>query len=307
MKIQHVFLPLIASTFVFISCNRDLNTADAHGNFEAEEVLVSAEASGRIVSLSIEEGQILQAGAVVGYIDTTQLYLRKQQLRAAVRAVLSKKQLIQPQTNVYEEQKANLRREITRVEKLLADGAATQKQLDDLKGQLELVERQMIAHVTSLNTVNQGIASEVDPLLAQIAQIDDQISRSILRNPQEGQVLAQYAAQGEITSFGRPLYKIADMDELTLRMYIQGDQLDDVKIGQKVEVLADADDHTYHQFQGTVTWVSPKAEFTPRSIQTKTERTTLVYAAKVKVSNDGTLKIGMPGEVNFSTGVASNQ
>lgn len=306
MKIKYFSYLLAVSALGLTACNRDVNTSDAHGSFEAQEVLVSAEANGKLIRFSVEEGQTLKAGEIIGYVDTTQLYLRKQQLRASIRAILGKKQLIQPQTNVYEEQKANLKREISRVEKLFADGAATQKQLDDLTGQLELVEKQMIAHITSLNTVNKGISGEVDPLLAQIAQVDDQIAKSILRNPIDGQVLTHYAEEGEITSFGRPLYKIADMDELLLRIYIQGDQLDDLKIGQKVEVLVDADAQSYHQMQGTVTWISPQAEFTPRSIQTKTERTTLVYAAKVKVENDGTLKIGMPGEVNFISGVASN-
>ncbi|MEZ4774144.1 MAG: HlyD family efflux transporter periplasmic adaptor subunit [Bacteroidia bacterium] len=306
MKIKYFTYLLAVSALGLMACNREVNTSDAHGSFEAREVLVSAEANGKLLRFSVEEGQNLKAGEVVGYVDTTQLYLRKQQLRAAIRAVLGKKQLIQPQTNVYEEQKANLRREISRVEKLLADGAATQKQLDDLTGQLELVEKQMIAHITTLNTANKGISGEVDPLLAQITQIDDQIAKSILRNPIDGQVLTQYAEEGEVTNFGRPLYKIADVSELLLRIYIQGDQLDDLKVGQTVEVLADADAQSYHQMQGTVTWISPQAEFTPRSIQTKTERTTLVYAAKVKVVNDGTLKIGMPGEVNFISGVASN-
>ncbi|MDX2248469.1 MAG: HlyD family efflux transporter periplasmic adaptor subunit [Bacteroidia bacterium] len=306
MKIKYSLFIMLVWGVSITSCNRDTHTSDAYGSFEAREVMVSAEASGKLMRFSIEEGQELTADAVVGYVDTTQLYLRKQQLRSMIRAVLSKKQVIQPQTRVYEEQKANLQRESNRVEKLLAEGAATQKQFDDLKGQLELVEKQMIAHITTLNTANQGISGEVEPLLAQIRQVEDQIAKSILRNPIAGQVLTQYAEEGEITTFGRPLYKVADVNELILRIYIQGEQLDDLKIGQAVEVLIDSDSETYHRTQGTVTWVSSQAEFTPRSIHTKAERATLVYAAKVKVKNDGKLKIGMPGEVNFNAGVASN-
>lgn len=302
MKKIQLYIPtmLILSVIGLAGCQQNENQADAYGNFEAVERIISAEANGKLMTLSLEEGQKLTAGQVIGYVDTTQLYLKKQQVRAAIRAVLSKRQNVDTQTRVFEEQKANLQREISRVEKLLADGAATQKQLDDLKGNLELVERQMIAQITSLNTANRGIASEVDPLTAQIKQIDDQIARSIIKNPVEGTVLTRFAEEGEVTAFGRPLYKLADLDEMVLRVYIQGNQLDDLKIGQTVEVLVDADEDSYHRFDGKVSWVSESAEFTPRSIQTKEERSTLVYAAKVQVRNDGSLKIGMPAEVNFS-------
>ncbi|RMG53944.1 MAG: HlyD family efflux transporter periplasmic adaptor subunit [Bacteroidetes bacterium] len=281
------------------ACGPEEGGADAYGNFEAEEVIVSAESNGRLMALAVEEGQDLVAGQVVGYVDTSALYLQKQQLRSRIRAVLSKQQAIAPQARVFEEQKANLRREIARFEKLVADGAATPKQLDDLRGQLELVERQEIAQITALETANRGINAEVQPLLDQIAIIDDQVRRATIRNPRDGRVLVRYAEADEITGFGKPLYKLADTRELILRAYVSGDQLSQVQIGSTVNVRVDAPDGGWESLAGKVTWVSEEAEFTPKVIQTKEERVSMVYAMKVLVPNDGRLKIGMPGEVMF--------
>ena len=289
----------MAATLWLPACGPEAGGADAYGNFEAEEVIVSAEGNGRLMALAVDEGQDLAAGQVVGYVDTSALYLQKQQLRSRIRAVLSKQQAIAPQARVFDEQKANLRREITRFEKLVADGAATPKQLDDLRGQLELVERQEIAQITALETANRGINAEVQPLLDQIAIIDDQIRRATIRNPRVGRVLVRYAEADEITGFGKPLYKLADTRALILRAYVSGDQLSQVQIGSTVNVRVDAPDGGWENLEGKVTWVSEVAEFTPKVIQTKEERVSMVYAMKVVVPNDGRLKIGMPGEVMF--------
>ena len=290
---------LAAFAMIISACEPNDKKSDAYGNFEAKEVIVAAEANGRLIAFSVEEGQDLAKNQVIGYIDTTQLSLKKEQLKASIKAVLSKRQNIDTQSKVYEKQKSNLNRDIARVEKLLADGAATPKQLDDLKGQLELVERQEDAHITALVTANRGISSEVQPLLTQITQIDDQIRKSVIKNPIDGKVLTKFVEENEVTGFARPLYKIADTKDMFLRIYLEGQLLDNIQIGQKVKVLVDDDANSYHELEGTLTWISEEAEFTPRSIQTKNDRSKLVYAAKVKVSNDGMLKIGMPGEVNF--------
>lgn len=281
------------------ACGPASDGADAYGNFEARELIVSAEGNGRLMAFAVEEGADLAAGQVMGHIDTSALYLQKQQVRSRIRAVLSKQQDIAPQARVFEEQKANLRREIARFEKLVADEAATAKQLDDLRGQLELVERQEIAQLTTLETANRGISAEVQPLLDQIALIDDQIRRAYIRNPQAGRVLVRYAEAHELTAYGRPLYKLADTRQLILRAYVSGDQLTQVQVGHAVRVRVDAPRGGWEEWQGQVSWVSDEAEFTPKVIQTKAERVSMVYAIKVEVPNDGRLKIGMPGEVLF--------
>lgn len=287
----------LSGLLVLAACNRTENRADAYGNFEAREVIVSAEGNGRLLSFDVVEGRKLAQGAVVGCIDTMQLSLQKQQLRSRIRAVLARRQDLDAQIRVFEEQKKNLLREQARVQRLLADSAATQKQLDDIGGQLELVDRQMNAQITGIQTANRSVSSEVQPLLDQIAIIDDQIWRSVIRNPLAGQTLVSYAEPGEITAFGRPLYKLADTDTLLLRAYISGSQLAAVKLGQAVQVRIDQGIEDFRSYTGTVRWIAEEAEFTPKIIQTKEARVNMVYAMKVAVPNDGSLKIGMPGEV----------
>ncbi|GAB4406074.1 MAG: HlyD family efflux transporter periplasmic adaptor subunit [Bacteroidia bacterium] len=287
----------MSGLLVLAACNRTENRADAYGNFEAREVIVSAEGNGRLLSFDVVEGRKLAQGAVVGCIDTMQLSLQKQQLRSRIRAVLARRQDLDAQIRVFEEQKKNLLREQARVQRLLADSAATQKQLDDIGGQLELVDRQMNAQITGIQTANRSVSSEVQPLLDQIAIIDDQIWRSVIRNPLAGQTLVSYAEPGEITAFGRPLYKLADTDTLLLRAYISGSQLAAVKLGQAVQVRIDQGIEDFRSYTGTVRWIAEEAEFTPKIIQTKEARVNMVYAMKVAVPNDGSLKIGMPGEV----------
>lgn len=280
-------------------CQPEESTSDAYGNFEAREILVSSESAGKILRLDVEEGRMLKAGEVVGIIDTTALHLRKLQLLASIRAVQGKTQDVQPQINVLEEQRRNLLRERDRLKALVQENAATRKQLDDMEGQLLVVERQIASARAQNRNLNTGILGETDPLRVQIQQIEDQIARCYIINPVDGTVLLQLAEAHEVTAPGKPLYKIADLDQMTLRVYVGGDQLPNVKVGEAVIVLVDQDEKSNRELSGKVSWVSPKAEFTPRIVQTKEQRVNLVYAVKVAVKNDGTLKIGMPGELRW--------
>ncbi len=280
---------------VLVSCSGNENLSDAYGNFESDDVVVSAEANGKILVLNIQEGQKLNKGQVVGYIDSTDLVLKKQQLLAQKQAVASKIENIKAQIEVQEQQKKNLLVDKERVEKMLKDGAATQKQLDDINGKIDLVN----AQISSINTQNVSVHSEMEVIKTQIAQVEEGIKKCKIINPLKGTVLEKYAEQGEITAFGKPVYKIANLDELYLRVYVSGDQLPHIKIGQQAEVLIDNTKKENSKLTGVVTWISANAEFTPKIIQTKEERVNMVYAVKIRVKNDGSLKIGMPGEANF--------
>lgn len=299
MKKNISFLLVIS---LFISCSDKDGNADAYGNFEAVEVMVSSEANGKIMSLHLEEGDVLDQNDIVGFIDTIQLHLKEEQLQASIQALQSKTQNVKVQIEVLQKQKANLKREKRRVEALLLDSAATSKQLDDINGEIAVTDQRIAATRSQLNTANRGVLGQIKPLQVQIMQLRDQIDKSTIKNPIRGTVLTKYAEENEITSFGKPLYKIADLGKITLRAYISGDQLSQVKLGQEVTVLIDKPDNQYITYKGTITWISSRAEFTPKIIQTKEERVNMVYAFKVEVPNDGSMKIGMPGEVNFSSG-----
>ncbi|MCB0556881.1 MAG: HlyD family efflux transporter periplasmic adaptor subunit [Phaeodactylibacter sp.] len=288
-----LFLPLLA----LAACQNNNHLADAYGNFEAPEVIVSSESNGKLIYFEVEEGQQLEAGQLIGLVDTVPLLLRRKQLQASIRAVTGKTQESQPQVDVLLEQKRNLQREVKRMEALVADNAATQKQLDDLRGQADVVDKQIAATRSQTNTLNRGILAEIAPLEAQIEQVDDQIQRCYIYNPIQGTVLLKLAEPSEMAAAGKPLYTIANLAELELRAYISGAQLPHVKIGQPVSVFIDETAETNRSLPGTVSWISDKAEFTPKTVQTKEERVNLVYALKVRVKNDGSLKIGMPAEV----------
>lgn len=290
---------LIGSMALVTACNNGNNKADAYGNFEATEILVSAETNGTIQSLRIEEGDEVKKGQRVGYIDTTQLYLKKKQLLASIEALKSKLQDIKPQIDVLQERKANLHRELTRLQNLKKDGAATQKQIDDMQGEVDVVNRQITATKTQLGTQNAGINSEITPLQAQIDQINDQLENSYITMPQKGRILTKYAEEGEFTAIGKPIVKLADLSRMDLRVYVSEQQLSQIKVGQKVTVNIDGPEDM-KSYEGTLNWVASEAEFTPKIVQTKEERVNLVYAAKISVMNDGSLKIGMPAEVNFN-------
>ncbi|HIX75670.1 MAG TPA: HlyD family efflux transporter periplasmic adaptor subunit [Candidatus Parabacteroides intestinipullorum] len=280
------------------SCDRGETDADASGLFEATEVLVSSEANGRIMAFGLEEGDRLSAGQLVGYVDSTQLFLRKEQLRASIRSVDIRRPDIRKQIAVLEQQVATTETELQRQRNLVAAKAGNQKQVDDLEHQLAYLRRQVEAQYSSLSKSSGGADAEAESLQYQVMQLDDQLMKCQIRNPRAGTVLAKYAEAGEVTAVGKPLYKVADLELLYLRVYITADQLALVKLGDEVAVQADyGDDH--RSYMGTVTWIADKSEFTPKGIQTKNERENLVYAVKVAVRNDGFLKIGQYGEVRL--------
>jgi len=297
MNKYHIILISLLS--LLYSCDGSDDEADAYGNFEAVEIIVSSEANGKLVVFQLEEGDKLNENQIVGFVDTTQLHLNKKQLEASIRAIKSKTQNVQVQIEVLENKRENLEREKNRVERLLADSAATSKQYDDIVGELAVVEKQIAATKSQLNTGNRGLLSEIAPLEVKIEQLEDQLEKSIINNPTKGTVLTKFAYENEITAYGKPLYKIADLETITLRAYLSGNQLANVKIGQGVTIAIDQNDGE-KEFPGEVTWISSNAEFTPKVIQTKEERVNLVYALKVVVKNSGEIKIGMPGEVRFN-------
>ena len=295
------------------ACNSKNQQYDAAGTFEADEVIVSSELTGKIISFNVEEGQVFNKDSVVGTLDATNISLQKEQAEANIQALSEKTADASPQVKLLERQLAvqqsqltNLLHEQTRTQNLLKQDAATGKQLDDINAQidvsrknLELTQQQINVQKNNTATQNRSILSEGKPLEKRVAQLEDQLKKANIINPVNGTVITKYAEAGEITSAGKALYKIADLSTMTLRAYITGSQLSQVKLGQTVKVLVDDGAKKYKELSGIVRWISDKAEFTPKTIQTKEERANLVYAMKVKVKNDGYLKIGMYGEVQF--------
>jgi len=277
------------------SCSGDKDKPDAYGTFEATEVTVSSQTNGKILYLKVEEGQLLDSNVVVGIVDTLDMNLKKSQAREQQLATSARKDDLAAQIAVQEQSKTNILVEKVRVERLLKDGAATRKQLDDINASLNLIDKQ----VASVKSQYASLDAQVSTFNKQVDQINKTITDAHIINPIKGTVLTKYAEPNEVTTFGKPVYKIADLSSLDLRVYVSGAQLPYIKIGQRVEVRFDKDEKTNSTVEGIVTWISETAEFTPKTIQTKEERVNLVYAAKVRVKNDGTLKIAMPGEIRF--------
>lgn len=275
-----------------VSCTKNNDKADGYGNFEATEVTISAEANGNIQYLKLEEGDILEPKTQVGLVDTTQLYFNKQQLIASKNTTFSKSKNVLSQRSVLEEQLKTTLIEKKRIENMFAENAATKRQVDDIVGKVNVLNEQ----IRSVQTQNAPIVNDVKSIDVQIEKINDQIQKCKIINPIKGTVLAKYAEPNEVTAFGKPLYKIADISEMTLRVYVDETQLSKIKIGQNVTIKIDSGKEM-KSYQGEISWISSSAEFTPKVIQTKEERVNLVYAVKVKVKNDGTLKIGMPAEM----------
>jgi HlyD family secretion protein len=275
-----------------ISCSKNNEKADGYGNFEATEVTISAEANGKIDYLKLEEGDVLEPNMQVGLVDTTQLYFNKQQLIASKSTVLSKSSNVLSQINVLKEQLKTTLTEQKRIQNMFAENAATKRQVDEVVGKVNVLQEQ----IKSVGTQNAPIANEAQSIDIQIEKINDQIQKSKIINPIKGTVLAKYAEPNEVTAFGKPLYKIADISEMTLRVYVSETQLAQIKVGQTVTVKIDAEKEM-KSYPGTISWIASTAEFTPKIIQTKEERANLVYAVKVKVKNNGSLKIGMPAEM----------
>jgi HlyD family secretion protein len=275
-----------------ISCNKNNDKADGYGNFEATEVTISAEANGKIEYLKLEEGDMLEPNSQVGLIDTTQLYFNKQQLIASKSTVYSKSENVLSQIKVLQEQLKTTLIEKKRIQNMFAENAATKRQVDEIDGKVSVIQEQ----IKSVQTQNAPIVNEVKSIDVQIEKINDQIQKSKIFNPIKGTVLAKYSEPNEVTAFGKPLYKIADISEMTLRVYISETQLSQIKVGQSVTVKIDAEKEM-KSYKGTISWIASSAEFTPKVVQTKEERVNLVYAVKIKVKNDGSLKIGMPAEM----------
>ncbi len=284
---------------LFAACNNNKISFDASGSFEAEEIIISSEATGAIKQFEIEEGQTLQAGQIVGYIDSTQLYLKKKQLLAQVNAILSKKPNEAAQLAALQSHLATAQKEKVRITNLVNGDAAPQKQLDDINAQIDVIKKQIEAQKSSLDISTDGISKEAVSVTTQVEQLNDQLAKCKLINPINGTVLTKYAEANEMTATGKPLYKIADLSTIILRAYITGNQLSQAKLNQQVKVFTDDGKGGYKETTGTIVWINDKAEFTPKTVQTKDERANMVYAIKVKVKNDGTYKIGMYGEINF--------
>lgn len=292
MKTKLILLIIPA---LFFACSGNNNHSDAYGNFEAKEVIVSAEAQGKILEFNIEEGQSLEKDQYLGCIDTIPLSIQREQLLAQKYAIASKLTNIKAQIEVQEEQKSILNTKVNRIEQLYNDNAATKQQYDDVKGKSDILEKQIAATRTQISSVTR----EMNVVDKKVKLVNEQISRAKIINPINGTVLEKYLEENEIAFTGKALYKIARLDEIDLRVYISGSQLPNVKIGQKLKVFADRDKETNQEYEGVVSWISEQAEFTPKIIQTKEERVNMVYAVKVRVKNDGKLKIGMPGEIRF--------
>lgn len=294
---KHPYLILTSLLISLLSsCTGNGEKADGYGNFEATEITISAEANGKILFLDAEEGNVLAQNKVVGVIDTVQLSLKRDQLLASKNTIFSKSRNVLSQREVLKEQLKVAQNDKARVENLLQAKAATTKQLDDINGQINII----IEQIKSVETQNSPIINEIKSIEIQIRQIEDQINKSVIQNPVKGTVLVKYAEPNEITAFGKPLYKIANLEDMILRVYISENQLSTLKIGQEVSVKIDAGQEMI-SYPGVVSWIAESAEFTPKIIQTKEERVNLVYAVKVKVRNDGSLKIGMPAEMWIAT------
>lgn len=293
-------LGLCSLLALFSACGNGAPKYDATGTFETTEVLVSAEASGRLLYFDIEEGMLLKAGEEVGVVDTVQLYLKKLQLEASLKSVEEQRPDILKQVAATKEQISAAQRERNRVANLLKVGAANQKQLDDAEDQLEALRKQLVAQNSTLSNSHQSLTWQSSSVGIQVAQVEDQLKKCHITSPITGTVLAKYAEAGELTAMGTPLFKVADTEQMYLRAYITSEQLSQVKLGQKVTVFSDYGTDEHKQYPGVVTWISDTSEFTPKTILTKNERANLVYAVKIAVHNDGLLKIGMYGGVEFS-------
>jgi HlyD family secretion protein len=294
-KIGFLFLLLLNIS----ACKEKTNNYDASGSFEATETIIAAETNGKILQFNIEEGQQLDSGQLIGFIDSTQLHLNKLQLLQNRKAILSSRPEANVQIEALKTELSKAIRDHSRTEKLVQGGVASQKQLDDEISNIATLQAKINAQESSLRTTTSSLDEQGSTVEVQMREINDQLKKCVIINPVKGTVLTKYAEQFEMAVLGKPLYKIADLSTIILRAYITGDQLNQIKIGQKVKVYTDDGKGAYKQIDGIITWVNDKSEFTPKTIQTKNERANLVYAIKVSVKNDGYLKIGMYGELTW--------
>ena len=302
MKNYKYLLGLTIIAIHLFSCENDNGKADGYGNFEATEITISAENNGKLMQFAINEGDVLQKEQFIGYIDTIPLALKRAQLEVSKAVISSKSKGVLSQINVLNAKLKTANTNKTRTENLIKDNAGTQKQLDDVSGEMDVIKSQ----IRSIEIQNAPVVNELKSVDVQLKQIDDQIQKSKIINPLNGTVLTKYAEPNEITAFGKPLYKIADLNTMQLRVYISETQLAHIKIGQEVTIKID-DEDTMKSYKGVISWIASEAEFTPKIIQTKEERVALVYAAKIDVTNDGSLKIGMPAELWINSSDTNNK
>ena len=288
----------IAILMLTASCGKQ-TTFDAQGTFEATEIVVSSEATGKILHFEAEEGTLVEAGQQVGAMDSLQLHLQRKQLIAQQSALLNSRPDIKKQVSSLREQITKQKSELQRVENMLRDGAATQKQHDDINAHIRVLEGQLEATLSTLGKNTASINDNSASLEAQIAALDDRIAKCHIIAPTNGTVLVKYAEAGELATVGKPLMKIANLEKIYLRAYFTSDQLANIRLGDTVKVIADFGGDEQHEYEGRIAWISSESEFTPKSIQTKNSRAKLVYAAKIAVKNDGRLKIGLAGEVRL--------
>jgi HlyD family secretion protein len=292
MKIRLLLILLIPA---FMACDHRKDLSDAYGNFEVEDVIISSESTGKLLEFPVQEADKISKGQEIGLIDTVQYFLQMNQLKAQKMSVQSKISSVNAQIATYQQQKDNIQVTYERILKLVTTGAATQQQKDDIEGQLKLIDKQIEASKTQITSINR----EEGVLGTQEALLNEQLLKCRVKSPIDGMILKKYINEGEFAVAGKALLKVADLSVLELRCYISGDDLSSVKLGQQVKVLFDTGKEQMESIEGKVSWISDEAEFSPKIIQTKKERVKLVYAMKVKVANDGRLKVGMPGEVNF--------
>jgi HlyD family secretion protein len=299
IKTNRIIRISLCLVLLFSACGSKQHDFDATGSFEATEVVVSSEAVGRILSFDITEGKEVTAGEQIGVIDSLQLYLSKLQLLKNISSVESNKPNVSTQVAAIREQLVKQQTERIRIESLLKSEAATQKQLDDVNSSIIVLERQLTAQLSTLNNSVSSLNAQSSALEIQIAQIEDRLSKCVIQSPISGTILAKYTEAGELAIVGKPLFKVADMQRVFLRSYFTSGQLADIKLGQTVKVFADFGGDNRRDYKGTITWISDKSEFTPKSIQTRKDRENLVYAVKIAIENDGYIKIGMYGEVQL--------
>ncbi|HQQ93873.1 MAG TPA: HlyD family efflux transporter periplasmic adaptor subunit [Bacteroidia bacterium] len=280
------------------ACTREKGP-DASGVFEAVETIISAESQGRLLSFSLREGDLLQAGQLVGFIDSNQLYLNKLQLLQQQKAILSAKPSVQVQLEALRAELKVAEQDRTRIKNLVGGDVASQKQLDDANARIEVIQSRIAAQESALNTTSSNLNEQAATVNVQLEQVNLALSKCRLVNPIKGTVLLKYAETNELCLPGKALYKVADLDELVLRCYLSADQLNRVKLGQEVKVITDGVQGQNPEYKGKITWISDKGEFTPKTIQTRNERANTVYAIKVNVKNDGKLKLGMYAEIQF--------
>jgi HlyD family secretion protein len=292
MKHKTIF---IFTTALLAGCNNQSDMADAYGTFEATEVIVSAETGGRILQFDVTEGTAVEKGTAMVMIDTTMLYLQKTELYAGINSVKTRMSTIDAQNEILNQQIVNLNININRIGNMLKDDAATQKQYDDLTGQVAVLQKQISAN----NSQKASVGAELKVFASKMATLNEQLKRSYVKSPLKGTVLEKYVEAGELTATGKPLAKMADLSVIKLKVYVSGAQLGELKVGAECTVRIDDGKKGYQSFPGTICHISDKAEFTPKIIQTKEERVTLVYAVTIEVSNNGAMKSGMPGEAIF--------